>query len=94
MKQFDVHSRELRPSIWIACLNDVVCVWHSTGCGYIKVDDLRRIVNNLGHALSLRTVKELCLNVAGAPASVGGRARVDTRVYYRDITDKEVPEAV
>ncbi len=57
------------------------------------MDDLRRIVNNLGHALSLRTVKELCLNVAGAPASVGGRARLDTRVYYRDITDKEVPEA-
>ena len=61
------------------------------GCGYIKVDDLRRIVTNLGHALSLRTVKELCLNVAGAPSSSAGRARPD-RVYYRDITDKEVTD--
>ncbi len=60
-----------------------------TGCGYIKVDDLRRIVANLGHALSLRTVKELCLNVAGAPSSSVGRARQD-RIYYRDITDREV----
>ncbi|KAK9904952.1 hypothetical protein WJX75_006352 [Coccomyxa subellipsoidea] len=60
-------------------------------CGYIKVDDLRRIVTNLGHALSLRTVKELCLNVAGAPSSTVGRARQD-RIYYRDITDKEVTD--
>ncbi|EIE19235.1 hypothetical protein COCSUDRAFT_49062 [Coccomyxa subellipsoidea C-169] len=60
-------------------------------CGYIKVDDLRRIVANLGHALSLRTVKELCLNVAGAPSSSAGRARQD-RIYYRDITDREVTD--
>ena len=58
------------------------------GCGYIKVDDLRRIVTNLGHALSLRTVKELCLNVAGGSSS-SSRGRPD-RVYYRDITDTEV----
>lgn len=58
------------------------------GCGYIKVDDLRRIVNNLGHALSPRTVKELCLNVAGGGSS-SSRSRSD-KVYYRDITDAEV----
>lgn len=58
------------------------------GTGYLRVDDLRRIVNNLGLALSLRTVKELCLNVAGGSSS-SSRARAD-RVHYRDITDKEI----
>ncbi len=48
---------------------------------------MRRIINNLGLSLSLRTVKELCLNVAGVPSS--SRTRAD-RVYYRDITDKEI----
>lgn len=58
-----------------------------TGTGYLRVDDLRRIINNLGLGLSLRTVKELCLNVAGGSSSA--RTRAD-RVYYRDITDKEI----
>lgn len=57
----------------------------------MKVDDLRRIVANLGHALSLRTVKDLCLTAAGPPSSAAGRTR-EERVYYRDITDKEVKE--
>jgi hypothetical protein len=54
------------------------------------VDDLRHIVSNLGHALSPRTVKELCLNVAGGSSS--SRTRMD-RVYYRSITDKEIADA-
>ena len=57
------------------------------GTGYLRVDDLRRIINNLGLSLSLRTVKELCLNVAGGSPS--SKTRSD-RVYYRDVTDKEV----
>ncbi len=64
--------------------------WCGLGCGYIKVDDLRRIINNLGHALSPRTVKELCLNVAGGGGgSSSSRGRAD-KVYYRDMTDTEV----
>ena len=71
--------------------------WHALKCyakilscagtGYLRVDDLRRIINNLGLSLSLRTVKELCLNVAGG--SLSSKTRSD-RVYYRDVTDKEV----
>ena len=53
------------------------------GNGYLKVDDLRRIMVNLGHALSTRTVKELCSNVAGGGGS-STRHRAD-RVYYLDL---------
>ena len=47
------------------------------------MDDLRRIMVNLGHALSTRTVKELCSNVAGGGGS-STRHRAD-RVYYLDL---------
>ena len=62
---------------------------YSAGTGYLRVDDLRRIINNLSLALSLRTVKELCLNVAGGSSTT--RLRAD-RVYYRDITDTEIKD--
>ena len=69
-----------------------------TGCGYIKVDDLRRLLHSLGLGLTHRTVKELvgaALDAsarASAAASSGrsGGAAAD-RIYYRDLTDKEVP---
>jgi hypothetical protein len=51
------------------------------------MDDLRRIINNLGHALSVRTVKELCGNVAGGGAS-GGRHR-NERIYYHELAGLE-----
>lgn len=57
-----------------------------TGAGYIKVEDVRRIIGNLGRCLSHRAVKDLCTNVADTT----GRHRGE-RVYYRDLTDTEVP---
>lgn len=67
-------------------LHTQCCFWGAgAGSGYIKVDDLRRIVANLGHALSTRTVKELCGNVAGGGASAG-RHRTE-RVYYLELCE-------
>lgn len=51
----------------------------------MKVEDLRRIIGNLGQCLAHRVVKELCTNVADTT----GRHRGE-RVYYRDLTDSEV----
>ena len=51
----------------------------------MKVEDLRRIIGNLGQFLAHRVVKELCTNVADTT----GRHRGE-RVYYRDLTDSEV----
>lgn len=53
------------------------------GTGYLKLDDLRRILNILGLALSHRTVKELCLQVAD-PTS--------RKIVYRELYEKEVKE--
>jgi hypothetical protein len=57
-----------------------------TGCGYIKVEDLRRLMHALGAGLPHRLVKELV-----AVAAEGGSSRWrGERVYYRDLTDKEI----
>ena len=58
----------------------------TAGTGYLKIDDLRKIVHNLGRDLSHRTVKELCVSVADPTG------RHPDRVYYRDITDREIKE--
>lgn len=58
-----------------------------TGIGYLKTEDLRRILVALGRALPTRTIKELLSNVVDA----GSRHRGE-RVYYREITDKEVKD--
>ena len=58
------------------------------GTGYLKVDDLRRIIENLGKSLSHRTIKDLCLYAIGTSA----RHWAD-RIHYRDLTDKEILEA-
>ena len=55
-----------------------------TGCGYLKTDDLRRLLHSLGLALPNRTVRELVAGVADQSGRYKGE-----RVYYRDITDKE-----
>jgi Ca2+-binding EF-hand superfamily protein len=62
-----------------------VCPCGRAGTGYIRVEDLRRILHNLGAALPNWLVKELTTNVA----DTSSRHRAD-RVYYRDLTDKEV----
>ena len=56
-----------------------------SGCGYIKVDDMRRLLHNLGAGLPHRLVKDLA-SVA-ADTSGGSRGRGE-RVYYREIADK------
>ena len=56
---------------------------HSAGTGYLKLDDMRRILNNLGLGLSHRTVKELCLQVMD-PAS--------RKIVYRELYEKEIKE--
>ena len=58
-----------------------------SGAGYLKVDDLRRLLHNLGAGLPHRLVKELATVAADAS---GSRGRGE-RAYYRDITDKAPP---
>lgn len=55
------------------------------GCGYIKCDDLRRLLHNLGCCLAPRVVREL---VHGAAAA--NKEKHD-RVFYRNLTDKNRP---
>ena len=52
------------------------------GCGYLKCDDLRRLLHNLGCCLAPRVVREL---VHGAAAM--NKEKLD-RVCYRSLTDK------
>lgn len=58
------------------------------GCGYIKCDDLRRLLHNLGSCLAPRVVREL---VHGA-AAIGKEKHKLDRVYYKYLTDKESPQ--
>ena len=60
------------------------------GTGYIKLEDMRRIVHNLGHDLSYRFVKDLCASVAEATAT-GSRDRAD-RIRYTVLTGGEDPK--
>ena len=57
-----------------------------TGTGYIKTEDMRRILHSLGMRMSYRQVKDLCSLVAEITGS-SSRSRTD-RVYYRQLTDK------
>ncbi|GAX85276.1 hypothetical protein CEUSTIGMA_g12695.t1, partial [Chlamydomonas eustigma] len=69
-----------------------------TGCGYIKTDDMRRFLHQLGLDLSYRAVKELAL--AGqevstqAAAAKGSPHSTSDRIYYRDLTDVEISQPV
>lgn len=58
-----------------------------SGAGYIRTDDLRKILHNLGSGLPNWLVKELTSNVA----DLARRGRPD-RIYYRDLTDIEVKD--
>lgn len=60
----------------------------SAGVGYIKTDDLRKILHNLGAGLPHWLVKDLIYNVV----DMTRRGRTD-RVYYQSITDVEIREA-
>eukprot|EP00803_Ostreobium_quekettii_P006031 evm.model.scf_3803.1 EVM.evm.TU.scf_3803.1 scf_3803:4028-11146(+) len=60
-----------------------------TGCGYIRCEDLRRMLHNLGRSVPPRTVRELVANVADRSMRYKER---EPRVYYRDLTDKEIEE--
>eukprot|EP00775_Hariotina_reticulata_P005737 gene5737-5977_t len=57
-----------------------------TGTGYLRVEDLRRLVHNLGACLPHRAVKLMVQGVADPMGSYRGE-----RVFYRDMTDTEVP---
>lgn len=65
------------------------------GTGYIRCEDLRRIVHNLGRSLAYRSVKELVASVAEALAasttSSGSRHKAD-RVYYRQLLPEHVKQ--
>lgn len=60
-----------------------------TGCGYIKCEDLCRMLHNLGRSMPPRTIRELVANVADRSMRYKER---EPRVYYRDLTDKEIDE--
>ena len=62
------------------------------GFGYLKGDDLRRLLNLLGLSLPYRTAKELMHAAldASARSSSSGRASHPDRFYYRDLTDVEI----
>jgi len=51
------------------------------GCGYIKCDDLRRLLHNIGSCLAPRVVRDLVSGVAN-------KEKQD-RVYYQSLTDKD-----
>ena len=65
------------------------------GTGYIRCEDLRRIVHNLGRSLAYRSVKELVASVAeglaAATTSSGSRHKAD-RVYYRQLLPEHVKQ--
>ena len=62
------------------------------GTGYMKIDDMRKILHNLGLRLSYRQVKELCAHVAEATAASSRSNRTD-RIFYRQITDTSADDA-
>lgn len=58
------------------------------GTGYIKTDDMRKILHNVGLRLSYRQVKELCAYVAETTGNaVSSRSNRTDRIFYRQITD-------
>ncbi len=57
--------------------------------GYIKLEDLRRLLHSLSQGLPQWLIKDLTSNVA----DLARRGRPD-RVYYRDLTDLEVKDGV
>lgn len=64
-----------------------------TGTGYIKTEDMRRILHNLGLRLSYRQVKDLCTYVAETTSNTGSsRSSRADRIYYRQLTDQPVED--
>ena len=64
-----------------------------TGTGYIKTEDMRRILHNLGVRLSYRQVKDLCTYVAETTSNTGStRSSRADRIYYRQLTDQLVED--
>ena len=65
----------------------------SAGTGYIKTEDMRRILHNLGLRLSYRQVKDLCTYVAETTSNTGSsRSSRADRIYYRQLTDQPVED--
>ena len=65
------------------------------GCGYIKGDDLKRLLGSLGIALPHSTVKDLvsaAVDASSRSSSGRGGGGSSDRIYYRDLTDVEVPQ--
>lgn len=63
------------------------------GTGYIKTEDMRRILHNLGLRLSYRQVKDLCNYVAETTSSTASsRSSRADRIYYRQLTDQPVED--
>lgn len=62
------------------------------GTGYIKIEDMRKMLHNLGLRLSYRHVKDLCGHVAETTAASSRSNRTD-RIFYRQITDTSADDA-
>ena len=85
------------PTIHLCFLPSPHRFFDRAGCGYIKGEDLRRLLNLLGLSLTYRTVKELmytALDASARATSAAGRNSHPDRFYYRDLTDVEVPQPV
>lgn len=83
---------DLCMSAWCKMTADVLCV--NAGCGYIKTDDMRRVLHNLGLRLSYRQVKDLCAYVAEVTSNTGiSRTSRTDRISYRQITHVSADDA-
>ena len=85
-----MHVLQQLVSCGIFLLSLGVCL---TGTGYIKTEDMRRILHNLGLRLSYRQVKDLCTYVAETTSNTGSsRSGRADRIYYRQLTDQPVED--
>lgn len=66
-------------NLYVICCT-LLRYFDKTGTGYLRVEDLRRIVHNLGAGLSHRSVKTLVQGVADPQGGWRGE-----RVYYRSV---------
>lgn len=75
------------------CLTSWIQTWTkllfvSVGTGYIKSEDMRRILHSLGRQMSYRQVKDLCSFVAEVTCSTSSSRSRNDRILYRQLTDK------
>lgn len=84
------------PLIWISTLTrphlHYPCApstryFDRTGCGYLRIEDLRRILHNLHTCLPHRTVRDLAALYLSSSSSDRKSSSSESRCYYRDFTE-------